>query len=133
MEKTVVVCASFILFQNDRILVEKRELTKKTDPGKVAIPGGHVENGETIEAACIREMMEELNVKPNNLEFLTKELHNNGYYFENIHYFVCTSWEGEIKSLEAEQVYWVDVNDVGVLDLEADRAAMVIFRENILD
>ncbi len=57
-----------IIFDNDRLLVFYRERIME---GKricyYAIPGGHVEDGETLEETCIRELSEELNI---NIEIL---------------------------------------------------------------
>ncbi|MDN5201061.1 NUDIX domain-containing protein [Fulvivirgaceae bacterium BMA10] len=124
MTKKIVDCAAFILLKEDQILIEKRELSKKTDPGKVAIPSGHVDPGENILGACRREMLEELNVKAKTLRYLTQELHDNGLYHERMHYFICTSWKGEIQSLEAEEVYWIGMKNIELLDLETDRRAI---------
>ncbi|MDN5213650.1 NUDIX domain-containing protein [Fulvivirgaceae bacterium BMA12] len=117
-------CAAFILLKGQEILVEKRKMSKQTDPGKVAIPSGKAEAGEDIRTTCKREMEEELNIKPLKLEFLTEELHDNGLYYERIHYFVCTDWKGEVQPLEAEQVYWVNSNQLDALELQADRKAI---------
>ena len=42
---------ALIILQGDEVLVERRGLHKATDPGVVVIPGGHVEEGETLEEA----------------------------------------------------------------------------------
>ena len=57
--KTVDTVALIVL-QDDTVLVERRGLHKATDPGVVVIPGGHVEEGESLEDACKRELKEEL-------------------------------------------------------------------------
>ena len=38
-------------------------LAKRTDNGLWCIPGGHVDLGETLEAACLRELFEETGLK----------------------------------------------------------------------
>ena len=58
--KDFVNTVALIVEEDGRLLVERRKLTKETDPGKVAIPGGHVEGGESLEEACRRELHEEL-------------------------------------------------------------------------
>ncbi|NQT07735.1 NUDIX domain-containing protein [Candidatus Bathyarchaeota archaeon] len=50
----LVDTVALIVEKEGRLLVERRKLTKETDPGKVAIPGGHVEEGESLDVACMR-------------------------------------------------------------------------------
>ena len=50
-----------ILFRGDKVVLIKRK--GRTFHDYWAIPGGIVEEGETVEKALIREMLEELNVK----------------------------------------------------------------------
>lgn len=46
------------------IVLEVRAKTLDAQPGEVSLPGGHVETGETPEAAAVRETCEELLVDP---------------------------------------------------------------------
>lgn len=41
-----------------------------TQPGEISFPGGRVEKGETHKQGAIRETMEELNIKEENIEVL---------------------------------------------------------------
>ena len=63
---------ALIMEKEGRLLVERRKLTKETDPGKVAIPGGHVEGGESLEEACRRELHEELGLTCGDFSFVVK-------------------------------------------------------------
>ena len=38
----VYECVSFLLIQNEQILLEKRSKNKACDPNLIAIPGGHI-------------------------------------------------------------------------------------------
>ncbi len=40
-------CVSFILVKDDEVLLETRSKDKDSDPGMIAIPGGHMEQGES--------------------------------------------------------------------------------------
>ena len=100
-------CVSGVLLANGRILVEKRRADDEADPGLVMLPGGHVEKGESLEAALRREMREELGVQvetsqPIRVRYYTA---SNGER-QRIHYFHILKWRGEIRSHEAETVYW---------------------------
>jgi 8-oxo-dGTP diphosphatase len=57
----ITVCA--FIHDKGRLLIAKRAATKKFLPNKYELLGGHVEFGETAEAALARELMEEVNVR----------------------------------------------------------------------
>lgn len=112
-----------IVHRDGKILVEKRKLTKKTDPGKVVIPGGHIERKETFEQACKRELEEELGLDCNKFEFLIKLIHRTEIEDQIVHYYLCKDWKGEPKCKEAERIFWISPEQTNVLDLEVDRKA----------
>lgn len=57
-------CVSFILVKGDEVLLETWSKDRDFDPGMIAIPGGHMEKGEIQPMTLIRELDEELNIKP---------------------------------------------------------------------
>ena len=116
-------CVSFLLISGDKVLVERRKLTKRTDPGLIAIPGGHVEKGEASEQALVREMSEELSVEPIKSNFLCTLYHQTNE-LQLIHYFAVTSWSGEIENHEAEELLWVRLDDPSLIDIDADKIAV---------
>lgn len=50
------------------ILYEVRAHNLRTQPGEISFPGGKVEEGENFLEAAVRETMEELNIKRENIE-----------------------------------------------------------------
>lgn len=42
------------------LILEKRALSLRAQPGDISLPGGRIEEGETPETACLRETCEEL-------------------------------------------------------------------------
>lgn len=53
-----IVAAAFIR-KADSVLLARRSLQKSIAPGRYHLPGGHVEFGESIEQAIVREIREE--------------------------------------------------------------------------
>jgi len=49
-----------LIERNGKIFIARRAATKTTFPNRFELPGGHVDPGETLEDALIREMREEL-------------------------------------------------------------------------
>jgi 8-oxo-dGTP diphosphatase len=107
MRSKAAECVSGVLLMNDAVLVEKRRVDDDADPGKVLLPGGHVERGESLEQALVREMREELGIRveeaiPLGVRYYTA---SNGER-QRIHYFHIKVWTGKVVSNEAESVYW---------------------------
>ena len=64
------------------LLFEVRSSTLRTQPGEVCFPGGRVEPGEDPAKAALREMGEELGLRPPMVELgpaLAPEWHQSGY------------------------------------------------------
>jgi 8-oxo-dGTP diphosphatase len=116
-------CVAFMLIANNAILVEKRSATKKLLPGALAIPGGHVEEGESLEAALVRELREELDITPQGFSYLCM-LPHQAEELRHIHYFVVEHWTGEMRTLEAGSLHWLALDDLTALDLKIDVEAV---------
>lgn len=112
-----------ILTKNGRFLVEKRRLDDEVDPGLVEVPGGHVDTGESLEAALKRELREELGIQVNRMSFVVNGLATASTGEKGrIHYFHVTSWHGRIRAREAERVYWE--SRIRSLSISSDRRAV---------
>lgn len=118
---------ALVVARGDGLLVERRRLDKETDPGKVAIPGGHVEEGESLVEACERELLEELGLTCEGFSFIVSLPHRTESEDQVVHYFSCDGWRGVPQCHEAEEVFWVERHQLDVLDLEVDRRAASIF------
>ena len=90
----------FVIKQGDKYLFQKREHTGTQD-GWYMMPGGHVDEGEKVLDAAVRELKEELDivVRPNDLEFkLVKPEENHICFF-----FEVKKYEGVIMNNEPEK------------------------------
>jgi 8-oxo-dGTP pyrophosphatase MutT (NUDIX family) len=105
-------CIALLLIRARRVLAERRTLTKRLAPGALAIPGGHVEAGEALDAALAREAHEELAIVPRELAFVCTLVHL-AEELRRLHYFAVRRWDGEIVPGEAESVVWLPRPDGG--------------------
>ncbi|WP_281188809.1 NUDIX hydrolase [Vibrio harveyi] len=115
-------CVSFILVKDDEVLLETRSKDKDSDPGMIAIPGGHMEQGESQSMTLLRELDEELNIRPQRCGYLCS-LYHPTIELQLLHYYVVTDWVGDIQSLEAESVNWYPIINASVAT-EVDRIAL---------
>lgn len=77
----------WIINDKGQILVQKRAATKKNSPNKYDMPSaGHVDAGETLLKACVRETEEELGLrcKETDFIFLKEWLNQKGWEFAEI-------------------------------------------------
>lgn len=88
--------------------------------------GGKVEQGETLEEAVIREMLEEVGVKPSGtfrvatLDFYFPYVEEPRKWNQQVCVFIAREWEGEPK--ESEEIFpqWFDVNKIPVESMWSD-------------
>jgi 8-oxo-dGTP diphosphatase len=118
---------ALILYKDGKILVEKRKSIKKDDPGKIIIPSGHVEKGETNEEACKRELKEELDLDCDKFRLVIKLPNKTKDEDQDIYFYSCEDWSGELKVLDAEKVFWVSPDKIGIIDYEIDIKAIKEF------
>lgn len=119
-------CVSFLLIKNDQILLEQRSPFKESDPGIIAIPGGHIEQGENQLDALYRELKEELAITPSSSTYLCSLYHPTNTELQLLHYYIVPEWEGQIQSLEADAVEWYSIHRAPLITT-ADKVALSEF------
>jgi len=106
---TVVLVSAVALVDADgRVLIAQRP-EGKSMAGLWEFPGGKVQDGETPEAALIRELREELgiDVKQACLAPLTFASHRYETFHLLMPLYVCRRWDGTVKPQEGQAVKWV--------------------------
>ena len=85
-----------------RLLLQKRSPEKQVAPGRWDTSvGGHVDFGETVEAAMRRETNEELGIRPAAPQFAYCYIHANDFESELVYTYIC-GFEGQIRHNPAE-------------------------------
>jgi len=88
--------AALIFNQEGKLLVTRRAI--EPDSGKIDLPGGFVDPGETAEEALKRELYEELGVTVKSLQYITSG--SNEYLFSGMTVFTTDlAFRVEVNSL----------------------------------
>jgi len=128
MEKEKFLSSIYLIIKNSegKILLQRRQGTKLW-PGFLALPAGHVDEGEDVYEAAIREAREELSItitKDDIIDTFAVNRKNKSLppYFDV--YFELKSYQGEISINEPEkcsELVWADINDMpeDMIDFEA--------------
>lgn len=121
--KNVNVVAA-IIYDGHKILITQRGYGDFK--GMWEFPGGKIEKSETPEAALIREIKEELNVKINVGESVGIVEYDYPSFHLSMNTFLCTIEEGKIELIEHEAAYWVTCDELDSVDwLPADKKLLV--------
>lgn len=84
-----------------------------------SIPGGHVEYGETVKEALIRELQEELNLKVLDMRFLAYEEFivptKPDKQFVSLNFIVFAK-EGISPNKEIKEARWFDLRELSEID-----------------
>jgi len=90
-----------IINKDEKILMIKR--TDKEENLEWSFPSGKVEDGETKEEACIREVYEETGVNIIVVKELGSRLHPNNPNVK-LTYYLCEYIDGSIRILDSKEV-----------------------------
>ena len=106
-----------LIFEGDRILLQNRI---KKDWRGYTLPGGHVEPGESIVDAVIREMKEEtgLTVRNPKLCGIKQFPIDGGRYL--VFLFKTGEYDGELRSSEEGKMEWVQRSALPEMETVAD-------------
>lgn len=116
---TLEVVAGIIWRDNMYLAVERPEGGRMA--GWWEFPGGKIEEGESGDAALVRELQEEIGITPIDFSFWRELVHEYDEFFVRLHFFNIYKYSGELTALENQQMAWVDPAQPPTLDyLPAD-------------
>ncbi len=124
VDQPIEVAAGIIEDAHGQVLLMQR-LPGKHLAGLWEFPGGKVEPGETIEAALVRELREELGVEVTaSAPLITLPWH---YPEKSVHLHALrvAAWHGEPGAREGHPLRWVHVRDMDAATMPAADAPIV--------
>jgi 8-oxo-dGTP diphosphatase len=135
MNILLVVCAALVNADNEVLLAQRPE--GKRLAGKWEFPGGKVEEGESAEAALIRELKEELGITVAQADLESFWFLSHAYPEFGFHLlmpvYVCRTWQGEPQALEHAGLIWASPAAMDGLDMiEADAALVGRLRKYLI-
>ncbi len=111
--KLVLVSAVALVDKKGSLLLAQRPEGKSL-AGLWEFPGGKVEEGETPEAALVRELKEELGIDVEQKDLIPFSFASHSY--ENFHLlmpvFICQKWQGTPEGCEGQSLAWVSEKDL---------------------
>lgn len=122
----------YLIIKNEKgeVLLQRRQGTKLWC-GFLALPAGHVDSGENVYDALIREAREELNIKVDKHSIIDTFVVNRRNeslkpYFDV--YFEISKYDGEIVINEPEkcsEIVWCNLNDLPDDMIEYEKIAII--------
>ena len=99
-----------VVFKNDRVLITRRKADGLLG-GLWEFPGGKIKNGESAQAACIREIKEEVNLSVHIDRHLTKVKHAYTHFKIVMEVFCCNYESGRVKLKGPVAFRWIGFDE----------------------
>lgn len=112
---SLITDVHLFLIKDKKILFLLRQNTGYMD-SHYHVPAGHLEQGEKIVDALIRESNEEvgITIKPEDIKFV-HIMHHKSNNERAAFFFEVKNWQGVIKNMEPEKcnkIEWFDLNNL---------------------
>jgi len=128
----LTVAAGILIDARGRVLVTER-LGDGPFHGMWEFPGGKIRDGESAEAALLRELAEEIGVEDSiTASFMSLE-HEYPDRHVAIEFFIVSDWRNTPEGREGQRLRWVSVADLGDVDLlPADAPVVAALKRDYL-
>jgi 8-oxo-dGTP pyrophosphatase MutT (NUDIX family) len=128
------VTVHLFFFRADQILLLRRFNTGFRD-GEYSVPAGHLDGGETVQAAAIREAQEETGVRIETGDIVFSSVMHRNEGDERVDFFVnVTKWQGEPVNTEpgkCDELLWASVDALPENTIPYVRRAILNHRRGI--
>lgn len=132
---SVIVDVHLFLVKGSKILLLLREHTGYED-GKYHVPAGHMDGGEPVSTALIRESKEEIGITIKSKDIkLVHVMHTAGEKERIGFFFEVKKWTGEIRNVEPEkhgEVRWFDLNKLPKNMVDYSKKAIGYYKKHQL-
>ena len=114
-----IVCAAFV--ENEKVLLVRRARHRKWSPDLWDLVGGHVDKGEELDIALIRECQEEVGLTPLAMDHVVTLYEDNDARRKvPFHIYAIRHWKGGTPSLlgtEHSELNWFSRTELEDIDL----------------
>lgn len=133
MDRTekVTITNMCMIYDDNKVLVQDRI---DDDFRGITFPGGHVEIGESLTDAVIREVYEETGLKIQSPKLCgIKDWINDDGSRYMVLFYKTDKFEGKLKSSDEGEVYWLKLQEMTKSNLadRMDKVLEVFLNENI--
>ena len=129
----LLVSAVALVDADDRVLLARRPAGKPM-AGLWEFPGGKLHEGETPEAALIRELREELAI--DTVESCLAPIAFASHTYDDFHLlmplFVCRVWHGTPQPREGQELAWVRPRDMNKYPMPPADTPLVAMLRDVL-
>ena len=101
-----------VIYRGDEVLITQRQLDGLLG-GLWEFPGGRIADGETAEAACVRNIREVVNLSVSDIKYLTRVRHAFTHFKIVVDVFTCTYQSGEVVLNGPRDAKWIQVEALG--------------------
>ncbi len=125
-----LVCAAFIA--QDRVLLVKRAPHRKWGANLWDLVGGHVEKGEALDVALVRECQEEVGLTPLAFSHLATVFEGDDLEQKSpFHIYAIPTWNGgppQLIGTEHSELAWCGTKEFEKAELALDGYRQVVLR-----
>lgn len=129
----LLVSAAALVDADGRVLLARRPPGKSFE-GLWEFPGGKVAEGETPEAALIREIREEIGI--DTWESCLAPLCFASHAYEGFHLvmllYACRKWEGHASPAEGQEMRWVRPGELASYPMPAANSHLVAMVRDLI-